>query len=192
VSIRDTVKYRRSALGTLEYGRAVCTGYASLTAALLRASGIPAQYVLGGVSFSDMGHAWLEAYVGNKWIIMDPTWGSGNKWEKGEKTASPGLTSYENFEMSMDDFSKKHRIDSNQNGYYPFIGTLVENGKLIYCGENGENLKGMGITSLSGGVFRGNALMKNLVIPNGVSIIPPLCLLLTKILKEWSCPALFA
>jgi hypothetical protein len=52
-----------------------------LTAAMCRAAGIPARVVFGVVyakSFAGRenvfgGHAWVEAYVGDKWIGLDAT-----------------------------------------------------------------------------------------------------------------------
>lgn len=78
-----------SALQTYEIGSCVCAGYARLMTALCRASGIPAQMVLGLVypdpmfssritSFPenpDEAHAWVEYYSEGSWKLADPTWG---------------------------------------------------------------------------------------------------------------------
>jgi len=58
-----------------------CTEFAVLTAAMCRAVGIPARMVTGLVytkTFGNKenvfgGHAWVEAYVGDKWIGLDAT-----------------------------------------------------------------------------------------------------------------------
>jgi hypothetical protein len=58
-----------------------CTEFAVLTAAMCRAVGIPARVVTGLVytkTFGNKenvfgGHAWVEAYVGDKWIGLDAT-----------------------------------------------------------------------------------------------------------------------
>lgn len=58
-----------------------CTEHAVLTAAMCRAAGIPARVVSGVVYIADFagrknvfgGHAWVEAYVGGKWIGLDAT-----------------------------------------------------------------------------------------------------------------------
>ncbi|MDD5064069.1 MAG: transglutaminase-like domain-containing protein [Phycisphaerae bacterium] len=58
-----------------------CTEFAVLTAAMCRAIGIPAKVVFGLVytkSFAGRenvfgGHAWVEAYVGDKWVGLDAT-----------------------------------------------------------------------------------------------------------------------
>jgi hypothetical protein len=63
-----------------------CTEFAVLTAAMCRASGIPARVVVG-VAYVDEfmgyknvfgGHAWTEAYIGNRWVGLDSAFkGSG-------------------------------------------------------------------------------------------------------------------
>jgi hypothetical protein len=58
-----------------------CTEFAVLTASMCRAIGIPARIVFGIVYVKAFGgrenvfggHAWVEAYVGNKWIGLDAT-----------------------------------------------------------------------------------------------------------------------
>jgi hypothetical protein len=79
-----------SALQAYEIGSCVCTGYSRLMTALCRASGIPAQMVLGLVypdpmfsshitSFPenpDEAHAWVEYYSEESWKLADPTWGA--------------------------------------------------------------------------------------------------------------------
>lgn len=56
-----------------------CTEFAVLTAAMLRTVGIPAR-VVTGLTYGDqwekapegfVGHAWVEAYIGDKWIGVD-------------------------------------------------------------------------------------------------------------------------
>jgi hypothetical protein len=58
-----------------------CTEHAVLTAAMCRAVGIPAQVVFGIVYVDNFagrknvfgGHAWTQAYIGDKWICIDAT-----------------------------------------------------------------------------------------------------------------------
>jgi len=58
-----------------------CSEHAVLTAALCRAVGIPAQVVMGYVycpQFMDQqdffgGHAWVQAYIGERWVGLDAT-----------------------------------------------------------------------------------------------------------------------
>lgn len=63
-----------SALEVAKSRQGDCTEHAVLTAALCRAAGIPARVIMGIVHVEDglfMGHAWTEAYIGNKWIGLD-------------------------------------------------------------------------------------------------------------------------
>jgi len=71
-------------LPTLSFPRAVevlqqregdCNEHATLLLALLRAAGIPSRMSLGVTLLRDrfFYHAWVEAYLGAKWISLDPT-----------------------------------------------------------------------------------------------------------------------
>jgi hypothetical protein len=58
--------------------RGDCTEFAVLCAAMCRAAGIPARVVMGVAYVKDFGglsgfggHAWVEAYVGDKWVGLD-------------------------------------------------------------------------------------------------------------------------
>jgi transglutaminase-like putative cysteine protease len=62
-----------------------CTEFAVLTAALCRAMGIPARIVVG-IAYVDEfmgyenvfgGHAWTEAYIGNRWVGLDAAFKAG-------------------------------------------------------------------------------------------------------------------
>jgi len=58
-----------------------CSEFAVLTVSMCRAVGIPARMVCGLVYVEDFpgrenmfgGHAWVEAYVGDRWIGLDAT-----------------------------------------------------------------------------------------------------------------------
>ncbi|MEI8363894.1 MAG: transglutaminase domain-containing protein [archaeon] len=66
------------AVTVLSTRRGVCDEFANLTAALLRARGIPTRYVSGyaNSTLSWDAHAWVEAYVpGYDWIPVDATYG---------------------------------------------------------------------------------------------------------------------
>jgi len=74
---------------------AVCGGYANLTTALLRASGIPARVMEGQVYWSGGAttancavkdplkrHGWVEVWVNGQWVSMDPTEDAGGVDDK--------------------------------------------------------------------------------------------------------------
>ncbi len=103
--------------------KAVCLGYATLYAALCRSVGIPCNVVSGyalGVGddtawtdatiITDMqNHAWNEAYVDGRWIIIDTTWDSPNKIQNGEmKTENEVSHLY--FDANLQFFSSNHKI----------------------------------------------------------------------------------
>ncbi|WP_432664903.1 transglutaminase-like domain-containing protein [Wukongibacter baidiensis] len=76
------------ALSVLKNKKAVCSGYSRLTAALLRAIGIETRIIHGaalGVGTSgdwdstdktNINHAWNEAFINGRWVIIDTTWDS--------------------------------------------------------------------------------------------------------------------
>ncbi len=88
------VEKPQDALSVLRRKSGVCSGYSSLTAALLRASGIPARVVHGWArqwnqTWADLlqnlpedllshgNHAWNEVFVDGRWIPVDVTWDAG-------------------------------------------------------------------------------------------------------------------
>ncbi|MEZ6058405.1 MAG: transglutaminase domain-containing protein [Planctomycetaceae bacterium] len=58
-----------------------CTEHAVLLAAMLRARGVPARVAVGLVYWDRYqafaGHAWTEAYIGDRWIPLDATLAQG-------------------------------------------------------------------------------------------------------------------
>jgi len=78
----DMEKYRNntfawddSALKSLRTRSGVCQDYVFLTLSLLRSLDIPSRFVEGHAG--GQRHAWVEAWLGGRWVTMDPTWGSG-------------------------------------------------------------------------------------------------------------------
>ncbi|NCB91818.1 MAG: transglutaminase family protein [Clostridia bacterium] len=79
-SVYERISYTKGVTGmsttaeqALESGCGVCQDYAHILIALLRASGLPARYVAGMMLGEGMSHAWVETYIGEKWIGLDPT-----------------------------------------------------------------------------------------------------------------------
>ncbi len=121
-----------SALGTLRSKRSVCEGYANLLAALLRAAGIPTKKVSGfarGISSKQWpenldlnkhtNHAWNEAYLNGRWVLMDATWDSDNEWRNGAISESGGIRGYHYFDISPDLFAADHVIKDYREDHVP-------------------------------------------------------------------------
>ena len=67
-----------SAIETLESRRGTCDEFAALSAAILRAKGIPTRIIVGPVFSAEQWnfHGWLEAYnPSSGWIAVDSTYG---------------------------------------------------------------------------------------------------------------------
>ncbi|QJD82347.1 transglutaminase-like domain-containing protein [Cohnella herbarum] len=63
--------------GTLTSGKAICYGYATLYASMLRSVGIPAKLAMGTTKWVDEYHAWNEVYLNGKWVVVDTTVDAG-------------------------------------------------------------------------------------------------------------------
>jgi hypothetical protein len=61
---------KQDALHVLNKKTGICEGYANLSAALIRAAGIPTRYVESGAQ----SHAWIQAYLDGSWEMIDTTW----------------------------------------------------------------------------------------------------------------------
>ena len=117
----------QSAFVVMDRKRGVCGGYTTLTVALLRAAGIPAKGISGVVnSDKNVGHAWSQAWLSSekRWVIMDTTWGSGNKYDNGNYTKGSMKTKF--FDISLADLSRSHLMTDtsevwNKIMWYPNI-----------------------------------------------------------------------
>lgn len=95
----------------------ICLGYANLTAGLCAAAGIPCRVVQGytaGSGFTpevlesyQTNHAWNEAYVDGRWIVLDPTWDSGNTYIDGAFTE--GSVRWDYFDIDLMELSLDHK-----------------------------------------------------------------------------------
>ena len=101
----------------------VCQGYATVAIAMLRSLGIPARYVRCAthdgwvwpaqaiINQTKIDHAMVAAFASGRWILMDPTWDSGNIFCNG-KFERLGSTDplYRHFDMSLPYFSLSYKI----------------------------------------------------------------------------------
>lgn len=114
-----------SALEVLHSKKSVCQGYADLTAAILRSLGIPTKVVAGygiddewteaKLTAKESNHAWNEAYVDGRWVILDTTWDSDNKYENGVFSTGTGLEERKYFDPTLQGFSLDHKMMENDN-----------------------------------------------------------------------------
>lgn len=115
----------------LDSGRSVCAGYAGLLMQLIQAQGIPCMetttYALGvnsnGGSFAvneaeaaktGSNHAHVEAFVNGRWVIMDPTWDSNNKYENGSYVKDDP-NGYYYFDITPEALAMDHKYISRGN-----------------------------------------------------------------------------
>lgn len=123
--------------------RTVCEGYANLLNALIRAQGIPSMHCTtkalglgtGGGSFAlktdynfsddDAEHAHVEAWADGRWVVMDPTWDSNNRYEYGKfETSAPVRYTY--FDITPEAFALDHWYVSRADGQI-----TMKDGKLV-------------------------------------------------------------
>ncbi len=116
-----TKKTNIDSIDVLENQYAVCSGYSNLTKDLLAASGIPSKQVVGfalgittegGWENVDLetiapNHIWNEALVDGRWIIVDSTWDSNNKYEGGKFTKGESFSRLY-FDASVQFLSNTH------------------------------------------------------------------------------------
>jgi transglutaminase/protease-like cytokinesis protein 3 len=70
-SFRNIARSRKmDAVSVIENGTGVCEGYANLSAALLRAAGVPVRIVAN----RSISHAWNNVYIDGAWKFYDATW----------------------------------------------------------------------------------------------------------------------
>ncbi|MDE6996416.1 MAG: S-layer homology domain-containing protein [Oscillospiraceae bacterium] len=112
--------------------RSVCEGYANLLRDLILAQGIPcmkaATHSLGiasnGRSFAvgadnaavyNSNHTHVEAWVDERWVIMDATWDSNNKYENGAYNMDVPI-GFCYFDITPEAFSLDHKYITRANG----------------------------------------------------------------------------
>ena len=111
-----------TAIDVINTRTTVCRGYSALMNALCRTAGIPSIRILGyadssggwtyenvhGSEKSRANHMWNEVYVNGRWLIIDTTWNSLNRYENGEKITNAPRDNY--FDPDIETFSLDHRI----------------------------------------------------------------------------------
>lgn len=118
------VRQDDSALAVLKRRRTTCRGYASLCVSLLRAMNIPAQqlacYVAKPGKMIDIehvkpktNHVVVAAYADSRWLILDPSRDSHNKYEKGTFYNNNEKPSLAHFDMTEHFFSFTHWLPIN-------------------------------------------------------------------------------
>lgn len=98
-----------------------CQGFSAIYLALARAQGIPTRFVYGhrlAIPSNDWltednidvrDHWWTESYVNGKWIFVDPTVGTTNKYNKNTGAWTyTGLTNYTYFDASNEQVATSH------------------------------------------------------------------------------------
>lgn len=80
--VRDKISYSSyfntiyGAEGTLIKGYGNCCDQAQLLVAMARSVGLTARFATGKCVFTsglDVGHVWVQFYIGGKWVVADPT-----------------------------------------------------------------------------------------------------------------------
>ncbi|MBC2457163.1 transglutaminase domain-containing protein [Clostridium beijerinckii] len=105
--------------------KGLCEDYAAFTVGLLRAAGIPAKEIWGHRGSGS--HAWVEAYVGGKWIFIDSTYDSRNNVYKGEWSEQKASVN-QCFDLPYETWSLAYSIDTDSTG-------LVNSEKSIFDGK---------------------------------------------------------
>ena len=108
-----------SSVAVVKRRHTTCRGYVSLCVSLLRAMHIPAQqlacYLAKPGQLIDVehvkpktNHVVVAAFADNRWLLLDPTRDSNNKFENGEFYRSTEKPSLANFDMTEQLFSFTH------------------------------------------------------------------------------------
>lgn len=105
-------KYDSDPIWVLNNKTSICVGYTNLTNALLRSVGIPALFTTGAAGHgpnSMYNHGWTTAFIDQRPVMIDSTWGSWNTFENG-KFNWKDYNSPSWFDVSLHKFSETHNI----------------------------------------------------------------------------------
>lgn len=112
------------------YRYTVCQGYTNLLCALLQAQGIPCiqtecygQFPIDaeGADATTVNHVFVEAYLEseNRWVIMDPTWNSGNRYQGG--VFEQGFTLSRYFDVTPQELSVCHKVIRRKAPWFWYV-----------------------------------------------------------------------
>lgn len=107
-----------------------CQGYANLLCALLQAQGIPCVVTdcygafpvdESALNATTPNHVIVEAYLEaeDRWVIMDPTWSSGNSYQNGVFTQSYNLSRY--FDITVEELSICHKLIRRASPWFWYL-----------------------------------------------------------------------
>ena len=132
-----------------------CQGFSGIVVALARAQGIPARLIEGHRATSPTynwsteqnitkrDHWWVEAYVNGRWITIDPTVGTNNRWNSETNSwQTYGVTNYTYFDPSPEQLAVSHLAFTIYKNKY--LGSEMtdafETGKLTtFLNQYGKN-----------------------------------------------------
>ena len=97
---------------TLEQRRGLCSGFTTLTKAMMNAAGIPCVGINGRGGMPNSNglpgyHAWNEVYADGRWFPVDNTWDCRNDYRNGSTVPSAN-EGYGYFDMDSAAFYDKH------------------------------------------------------------------------------------
>jgi transglutaminase-like putative cysteine protease len=181
VDVEDLDQYldeANTSLNTLRTKRGVCSGFAKLTIALLRAVDIPAMFVHVWSTFNDDSHAVVEAYINEKWIIMDPVGDGYQVFDNGKfSKQEQGTTNW--FDVSIEDMSEAWKFNENKYSLISFAaGILVPDGMTIipeWMFAERHDLTNVtipdGVLTIGYGAFAWNDNLAEVILPDTVTTI---------------------
>ena len=101
----------------------VCTGYSAMVTAMARTIGIPTRLVKGNhpaiekiqwpnvEKLNKENHHWPECYVGGRWIMVDATMGTQNKYDaKVESWTTTGVSNYTYFDPTEEQIAVHYLV----------------------------------------------------------------------------------
>lgn len=176
--------YVTDSAGVLELRRSVCQGYAELLRDLILAQNIPAMFcgnsALSGsyalTTTGGEGHAHVEAYVNGRWVVMDPTWDSQNKYYGPGNQEWESPNGYYYFDITPEAFAMDHLITARGgiNGVTDDSGFVIGDNfsdLIRYEGPGGVVVIPEGIKMIASDVFSGRTDITAVILPEGLETI---------------------